>query len=97
MEELTFDFSANGATIAEDETAPKRLTGQAQRVWECVKGGQWWTLADLSREAKGSEAAVSARLRDLRKPEWGGYTVEREHLGNGIWRYRVLVNEQVAS
>lgn len=88
--ELRFD----GQTIDEDDGAPARLTGQALRVWDCVKDGSWWTLATLATAARGSEAAVSARLRDLRKPRWGAHTVEREHLGAGVWRYRVIVNQR---
>lgn len=83
----------DGATITEDPDAPRRLTGQAQRVWECVKDGSWWTLPELAAAARGSEAAVSARLRDLRKPEWGGHKVEREHVGGGLWRYRLVIEE----
>lgn len=85
---MTFDF--DGSTIAEDPDAPRRLTGQLLRVWECVSAGAWWTLPELARSAQGSEASVSARLRDLRKM---GHVVEREHLGGGVWRYRLVIEE----
>ena len=42
-------------------------------------------------EAVGSpEASVSARLRDLRKPAFGGHTVERQYVERGLFRYRVV-------
>lgn len=89
IEELTLDF--DGRTIDEDPDAPKRLTGLMLRVWECVKDGSWWTLPDLARAAQGSEPSVSARLRDFRKSRFGGFEVERELIGHGVYRYRVVV------
>ena len=50
----------------------------------------WWTLAELAAEAQGSEAAVSARLRDLRKKRYGQHIVERKYVGNGLWAYRLV-------
>ena len=84
----------DGRTIAEDDTAPARLTGQMQRVVAAVADGRWWTLEDLAgAAAPATEAAVSARLRDLRKPRWGSNIVEREHVGRGVWRYRVQFSD----
>lgn len=37
-----------------------------------------------------SEASVSARVRDLRKLQYGGFTVARTHLSNGLHTYRVV-------
>jgi len=57
---------------------------------------QWRTLAEIQTKVGGSEASVSARLRDLRKSKLGGYTVERRRDGKpelGIWEYR-LTGEQ---
>lgn len=85
----TFEFG--GSTISEDPGAPERLTGQLGRVFNCVENGEWWTLSDLAAAAApATESAVSARLRDLRKL---GHTVEREHLGRGLWRYRLVISE----
>jgi uncharacterized membrane protein len=51
--------------------------------------GDWWTLAELARATGYPEASISARLRDLRKPKFGGYTVERQYVERGLFRYRV--------
>jgi hypothetical protein len=51
--------------------------------------GGWWTMARLAEVARCSEAAASARVRDLRKPRFGGYTVERRHVRDGLWEYRL--------
>ncbi len=37
-----------------------------------------------------SESAASARIRDLRKPQFGGYKVEsRPRSGHTSWEYRI--------
>lgn len=45
-----------------------------------------------------SESAVSARIRDLRKPEFGGYTViAKPRHGCTAWEYRVEVRNERAA
>jgi len=42
-----------------------------------------------------SESAVSARIRDLRKPQYGGYTVNsRPRHVSTAWEYQILANQQ---
>jgi len=71
-----------------------RLTSQLRQVRECLSNGDWWTLTALAAVAGGSESGVSARLRDLRKPRFGGYVIERERRKGGLWCYR-LAGRQV--
>jgi hypothetical protein len=71
-----------------------RLTGQLQRVFDYMETGQWRTIPEIASKVGGSEAAVSARLRDLRKPKFGGYLVEKRRVGDptdGLWEYRLLL------
>ena len=69
----------------------KRLSGQLGRVYEVMKDGRWRTLAEIAQQAApGTEAAISARLRDLRRKENGGYTIERERVEGGLFRYRMI-------
>lgn len=52
----------------------------------------WWTLGEIVAHVGGSEASVSARLRDLRKKQFGGFIVERRRRGEakrGLFEYRV--------
>ena len=70
-----------------------RLTTQLGRVYRAMRSGDWFTLGELADLARGSEASVSARLRDLRKPECGGHTVERRARGDrgrGLFEYRMV-------
>lgn len=75
----------------EPEEDHARLTGQLARVLDLMKDGRWRTLAEIAKAVDGSEAGVSARLRDLRKPRFGGYVVERERGEGGLHRYRLEV------
>lgn len=72
-----------------------RLYGQMERVvWAFADGG-WHSLFEAQeaiREEFGkmdSLTGISARVRDLRKQKFGGYTVERRADG-GTHEYRVL-------
>lgn len=70
-----------------------RLTGQLLRIWNVVNDWQWHTLKNISELTGDPEASISAQLRHLRKPRFGGYEVEREHIQNGLYRYRVKQKE----
>lgn len=73
-----------------------RLTGQLLRVYEAMKDGRWHTLDELAEVSGGSEASVSARLRDLRKEKFGSHEVERERVKgeDGLWKYRLVLPGQ---
>ena len=68
----------------------ERLTTQLERVRAVMSGGRWHTLKEIRAFAGGSEAAVSARLRDLRKPKNGGLEVERRRIDAGLFEYRLV-------
>lgn len=73
----------------EDPTKTRRLTAQLGRIFAVMADGQWRTLAEISELTGAPTPSVSAQLRHLRKPEFGGYTVEREHIENGLYQYRL--------
>jgi len=82
--------SFDGVTYdpAEDYT---RLKTQLQRVrWHMTHpAGKWWRIMDLRTKCGGTEAGISARIRDLRKPKNGGFRVEHKRATGGLWLYRV--------
>lgn len=78
----------DGATF-EPALDADRLTSQLRNVREWMCGGAWHTLRAIARGTGYPEASVSARLRDLRKPKFGGYAVERRRVTGGIYEYRV--------
>lgn len=71
-----------------------RLTSQLDRVYHFMKDGKWRTLRTISEAANGTEASVSARLRDLRKSKFGRHVVLRRHIVNGLWQYKLEKQEE---
>ncbi len=82
------------ATSTLDPADLPRLASLLQRVKTLMLDGRWRTLAAIRAECGGSECSVSARLRDLRRPEHGGFVVEHERRANGTWFYRVDAGPQ---
>jgi hypothetical protein len=68
-----------------------RLGGQMRRIYDRMKRGEWLTLGQIGRDTESPEASVSAQLRHLRKPRFGGHEVQRRHVGRGLYEYRLLV------
>lgn len=75
----------------------ERLDCQLAEVFRLMRDGQWRTLSEIARDVRGSQAGVSARLRDLKKQQYGGHQVPKEYVGDGVWRYRLIVNKGVQS
>lgn len=71
----------------------ERLAGQLLRVWSAMRDGAWRTPAEIELATGDGWASISARLRDLRKPKFGGMRVERRRRGeaeSGVFEYRVV-------
>ena len=70
-----------------------RLGTLLESVRKLMADSEWRTLSEIRETiGRGSEASLSARLRDLRKPKFGGLTVERRRRGDpslGLWEYRI--------
>ena len=80
-------FDGPGVTLRDRE----RLATQLERVRNLMLDGRWRTLEAIRQAVGGSEAGVSARLRDLRKDRFGGYTVNRRRVADGgLHEYQVL-------
>lgn len=78
----------DGDTYDREQDAA-RLGSQLARVKALLvqEPGRRWTLAELAAEAGGSEASISARLRDLRKEKFGQYAIGRARREGGLWEY----------
>ena len=70
-----------------------RLTSLLRKVLWCLLNGEWWTLAQLRAGCGGSEAGISAIIRDLRKTKLGGFTINHRrretNSKGGLWQYRL--------
>tara|TARA_R110000824_G_scaffold368436_1_gene557756 strand:- start:1185 stop:1535 length:351 start_codon:yes stop_codon:yes gene_type:complete len=71
-----------------------RLTGQLLRIVQCMNDSRWRTLPDIERETGAPAASISAQLRHLRKPRFGGHTVNKDYMGNGVWQYQLVMNKK---
>ena len=54
---------------------------------------QWVTLAELAGKTKFPPASISAQLRHLRKPGYGGWVIEKRRraweIDGVVWEYRL--------
>ena len=80
----------------DDSRDRERLAGQTLRVFNAMQAGGWLTLEQLARATGDPPTSVSAQLRHLRKEKFGGHTVEKTHLGKGLYQYRLIVREPAA-
>lgn len=94
-----WDFAADPAAFGGLTVSRKydfdRLSSQLASVYHLMADGNWRTLTEIQAMVGGSEAAISARLRDLRKPQFGGHRVDRQPRGDrkqGLWEYRLILN-----
>lgn len=82
-----FAFGGQGLALADR----KRLGAQLSAVRDLMRDGSWRTLGQIAEATGFPEASLSARLRDLRKPDFGSLRVEKRRVpgGNGLYEYRV--------
>ena len=83
-----------GGKTYDAERDKDRLKTQLFNVWRLMKDGRWRTLEQISVKVGCPEASVSARLRDFRKRQFGSHTVEREYVTRGLFKYRLIPNEE---
>ena len=89
--QLQQDAHFDGETY-EPERDHKRLSGLLLKVSRIMLAnrGVWLPPNFIMDSVEHRDwASVSARLRDLRKPRFGGLDVERRYVRKGLWEYRV--------
>jgi hypothetical protein len=75
-----------------------RLTSALEKVFHIMLDREWHSLTHIQSlvwilfKSTVSEAGISARLRDFRKPKFGSHTVDSRHVNNGLWEYRLTPN-----
>lgn len=89
--------------IRRREARPRSLRRQRDVLCDVMLSAgaceTWLTLVELSRLTHFGEASISAQLRHLRKPEYGGFAVEKRTRENSVaisgvehgpvWEYRL--------
>ena len=78
-----------------EECDRPRLNTQLRNVFDFMRPGGPHTLGEIAEAVGGSEAGVSARLRDFRKARFGGHVVERIRVEGGLFEYRLVANGEL--
>lgn len=78
-----------GATYEADKDYA-RLNKQAKDVWLVMIRGGSYTLRQIEVATGHPQASISARLRDFRKPQFGGHTVTRLRGESGRHYYGLI-------
>ena len=77
----------DGPKEGDEDARVVRLTGQLRDVYEAIEDGYPHTLRDIELITGHPQASISAQLRNLRKKRFGGYTIKKEHIGDGLYVY----------
>jgi hypothetical protein len=97
LTETLFDYAQRahtrefGGATYDEKRDGDRLKKQLAAVRSIMLRNGWMTLEAISEQTGAPQASVSARIRDLRKSQFGGYTIEREYVSKGLWRYRIAI------
>lgn len=76
----------------------KRLTGQMLRIFNLMKDGTFRTLSEIEQITGDPQASISAQIRHLKKPRFGGHEVNKRRRGdpsNGLFEYQLSVGEKI--
>lgn len=68
----------------------ERLNQQMRRVFSVMRDQRWRSLRAIADMTGDPEASVSARLRDFRKPKFGGLILNRRYVSDGVFEYQLL-------
>lgn len=78
-----------------------RLKSQLNRTWKVMSDGRERTLEGIAKETSALRpdsgrdlpTAISARIRDFRKGQFGAHKVVSRNAGGGLWWYRLVTPE----
>lgn len=74
-----------------------QLGGGRRYVFDVMADGTWRTIQEIQASVEArtgeyfTEPCISARVRDLRKHEYGNHTVERRARTGRLFEYRLEV------
>lgn len=70
----------------------KRLTSQHWKIFNLMKDAKFRTLPEISQATGEPAASISAQLRHMRKTRFGGHTVNKKYLGDGLYTYQLITS-----
>lgn len=93
---LTTTSRFNGADYNHQRDSA-RLENQYHRIFSAMQDGQPRTLKQIAELTNDPESSISAQLRHMRKPRFGGHTINRVYISNGLFTYQLIVNVKAAA
>lgn len=72
------------------------MAKQVDEIRDFLSSGCWYTIDEIVRMTSYAPQSVSARLRDLRKPEFGGHTISRRPVPDGVFKGKTYEYRMVA-
>jgi len=63
---------------------------QLDRVQKILSDGRFHTLASIQSQTGDVQQSIASRIRDLRTEEFGGYTIKKKKVTDGVWAYRMV-------
>tara|TARA_R110000868_G_scaffold27797_3_gene105022 strand:+ start:1475 stop:1975 length:501 start_codon:yes stop_codon:yes gene_type:complete len=85
----------NGSDYSHERDS-SRLSTQYWDIYNLMRDSSRRTLHRIERLTGHPPASVSAQLRHMRKGRFGGHTVNKHYLGNGLYEYELIVNREVS-
>jgi hypothetical protein len=83
------DLRFNGDDYVPPRDNP-RLTVQYFRIFALMRDQRWRSLPAIEALTGDPPASISAQLRHMRKARFGGHTVNRRYLGDGLYEYQLV-------
>lgn len=83
---------AHGPPVYDPDHDEPRLHRQLAAVLAFMRDGAWHTVPEIAAVVPGTQTSLSAKLRTLRRPEAGGWIVERRRRAGqaGVHEFRLL-------
>jgi len=98
MDQATLDFAGSAGPDFDQARDGARLGAQLQRVRDLMLDGQARTVAEIAALTGDPEPSVSAQLRHLRKPRFGGHNVrKRVRTAPALYEYFIATGCQAAT
>ena len=72
-----------------EERDGERIALQMDAIYQYLSQQRWLTLSEIEDALGYPQASISAQLRNLRKPRFGGHRVIKRYVSNGLWAYQL--------
>lgn len=66
------------------------LLNQMDTIFALMKDGKYRSLHEIQISTGYSTASISAQLRNLKKERFGGHTLNKIYVENGLWTYQIV-------